>query len=171
MSFQRWEELTRLLSDSDTLIVQAGQHSDRYVRGAYSLLGLTNPKELISLLPRFDAVITLDNFVFHAAHLCGVPAVVLWGPTNHKIYGYEEQKHFQAVPSCECKDGCIGPGKGNMDQTPCTQGPSHCLDRLDLQEISLAVRDILGKKEKTASVLSRKYASNVAQVSGELNPL
>jgi radical SAM protein with 4Fe4S-binding SPASM domain len=155
MSLPRWEELARLLSGDDTFIAQAGRQSDPYVRGTYSLLGLTNPKELMSLLPGFQAVITLDGFVLHAAHLCGVPAVVLWGPTDHRIYGYEKQTHFQAVPTCECKNGCIGPGASSMDHTPCPQGAGHCLDQLDLQDISRAVRGILENKEITADMLPR----------------
>ncbi|HYA85652.1 MAG TPA: SPASM domain-containing protein [Nitrospirota bacterium] len=156
MSTQRWEELVGLFSDRDTFIAQTGKYSDSHVRGTYSLLGLLNPKELISLLPLFDAVITVDNFTAHAAHLCDLPAVVLWGPTDHRIYGYRGQRHFQAAPSCQRADGCIGMGRGSDCLTPCTLGSGHCLDSLSLKDISYAVKDILKSKRGTVRRLSKK---------------
>lgn len=155
MAIRRWEELVGLLSDKDTLIVQTGKHSDPHVRGAYSLLGILNPKELIALLSLFDAVITVDNFIAHASHLCDVPAVVLWGPTEHRSYDYSEQRHFQAAPSCGSADGCIEPGNGSVSPTPCVQGPGHCLDSLGLQDIINAVKDILKKKRGTPGRISK----------------
>ncbi|MGA3009641.1 MAG: SPASM domain-containing protein [Terracidiphilus sp.] len=149
MSIKKWEELVELLSGSDTLIVQAGKRSAPYIRGTYSLLGLADERELIPLLQRFDAVVTVDNFAMHAAHLCGVPAVVLWGPTDHRVSGYSGQRHFQAAPGCGLEQGCMSSGSRELCCVPCPQGHDHCLDSLNLQEIGGAVREILaGKKEK-----------------------
>jgi uncharacterized protein len=145
IGIEKWVGLVDSLRASGVCIVQVGRHSDPYVRGTYNLLGLTNPRELISLLPHFDAVVTSDNFIMHAAHLCNVPAVVLWGPTSHRVYGYEEQAHFQVTPDCSSAGGCIGAGKGLLYNTPCPE-PAHCMDRFDMEEIGQAVRDILKKR-------------------------
>ncbi|MGA2834869.1 MAG: radical SAM protein [Terracidiphilus sp.] len=148
MSIKKWEELVELLSGSDTLIVQAGKRSSPYIRGTYSLLGLADERELIPLLPRFDAVVTVDNFAMHAAHLCGVPAVVLWGPTDHKVSGYRGQRHFQAAPGCGLEQGCMSSGSRELCCVPCSQEHDHCLDSLNLQEIWGAVGEILAEKNE-----------------------
>jgi uncharacterized protein len=140
MSHAKWEALTRNLLDNGTFIVQVGRATDIYVRGAYNLLGLTNPKELIGLLSIFDCIITCDNFIMHAAHLCNIPAVVLWGPTNHRVYGYEEQAHFQAKPVCTIS--CIGAGKGHLYGTHCPQSV-HCMDQIDIVSICQAAWKII----------------------------
>jgi ADP-heptose:LPS heptosyltransferase len=140
MSVGRWEEIVRMLADSETGIFQAGRILDCYIRGAYSLLGLTNPRQLISIVRHFTAVVTSDNFIMHAAHLHGVPAVVLWGPTDNRVYGYSEHRHLQAEIKCEYPDGCIGPGKGNVYQECCPMGDSHCIDTIQLDVIASAVK-------------------------------
>ena len=117
---------------------------DCYVRGAYNLLGLTTPRQLISLLPHFDAIVTSDNFIMHAAHLCHVPAVVLWGPSSHLVYGYEGQAHFQATPECLSSAGCIGAGKGLVYDTPCPE-PVHCMEKFNMDEVGQSVLNILKK--------------------------
>jgi radical SAM protein with 4Fe4S-binding SPASM domain len=143
MGIRRWEALVERLADKETGIFQVGRMPEDYIRGAYSLLGLTNPRQLISLVRHFDAVVTSDNFIMHAAHLHGVPAVVLWGPTDHRIYGYADQVHLSAKRKCEFSDGCIGPGRGDIYQTVCPRGPEHCLETIPLKAISTALRKIL----------------------------
>jgi uncharacterized protein len=138
MGLRRWERLVEMLADGETGVFQAGRMPDGYIRGAYCLLGLTNPRQLISLVRHFDAVITSDNFIMHAAHLHGVRAVVLWGPTDHRTYGYKEQVHLQAKRECEFPNGCIGPGRGDMYQTLCPRGSGHCLETISLEAICAA---------------------------------
>jgi radical SAM protein with 4Fe4S-binding SPASM domain len=145
LGLARWEALVQRLLRAGLGVVQAGRLRDCYVRGAYSLLGLTTPRQLLSLLRHFDAVVTVDNFIMHAAHLCEVPAMVLWGPTDHRVYGYAGQIHLQAQRTCEYPDGCLGPENGQLYPTPCPQGTGHCLDTLDLAAIYNAVQTSLKK--------------------------
>ena len=98
---------------------------------------------MIALLRDFDVVLTVDNFIMHAAHLCGVPAVVLWGPTDHRVYGYAEQTHLQGHSSCEHPDGCIGAGRGHLYPTPCPLGEDGCVNRMDIERTLSATRAIL----------------------------
>ncbi|MEW6387084.1 MAG: radical SAM protein [Thermodesulfobacteriota bacterium] len=140
MSLERWEILVEMLARKGLGVFQVGRIKDPYVRGAYSLMGLTSSRQLISLVRHFDAVVTGDNFLMHAAQLCGVPAVVLWGPTSHRVYGYAGQTHLQARTECEYSGGCIGSGDGgHLYQIPCPRGPAHCLDELPLEDIYASV--------------------------------
>ncbi|MFZ2446697.1 MAG: radical SAM protein [Syntrophobacteraceae bacterium] len=145
MPLEKWEALVRMLLDKKLGVVQAGKMNDGYIRGAYSLLGLTSPRRLVSILRHFDAVVTADNFIMHAAHLCAVPAVVLWGPTDHRVYGYAGQAHLRATPACASPGGCIGPGKGNVYQTGCPEGPAHCMNTLEIQTVFDSVVGLLRK--------------------------
>ena len=144
MGLERWEALVQRLTQIGVGVCQAGRIRDSYVRGAYSLMGLTSTRQLISLVRHFDAVVTSDNFIMHAAQLCGVPAVVLWGPTSHRVYGYAGQVHLQAKIDCEYAGGCIEGGDGgHLYQIDCPRGPAHCLDTLPLEVIFNAVMGIL----------------------------
>jgi ADP-heptose:LPS heptosyltransferase len=144
MSLDIWRPVVAALASRDIGVFQVGKLTDRHVRGAYSLLGLTTPRQLIALLKRMNAVITLDNFVMHAAHCAGVRAVGIWGPTSHEVYGYPEQVHIQAPKPCDPADPCIGPNKGSGPYAqPCPHKEKHCLDTIDPQAILAAVEQIL----------------------------
>ncbi|MCP4711011.1 MAG: glycosyltransferase family 9 protein, partial [Planctomycetes bacterium] len=102
-------------------------------------LGLTTPRQVISLLRRCDLLISPDNFLMHAAHLTGVQAVILWGPTFEHLYGYPEQIHLRAKPLCEEVEKCIGP-KLQTYSTECPKEQAvHCMNRIEIDEIFRAV--------------------------------
>lgn len=140
---RRWEELVELLRADGQGVVQAGTIHDHYIRGAHNFLGLTTPRQAISMLRRFQLVITADNFFMHAAHLLGIPAVVIWGPTHHRIYGYQGQIHLQAQPACDHAQGCVGPGRGYLYATPCPHGTSHCIDQIAIPDLHRAALEAL----------------------------
>ena len=141
MAVEKWELLVARLNQDRLGIVQAGTMKDRYVRGAYSLLGLTTPRQLISLLRRFDVIVTGDNFIMHAAHLCGVPAVVLWGPTDYRVTGYAGQIHLKAGLDCEYFGRRLG--GGDPDHQECPRGEARCMNGLKTEDIYLAVQRLL----------------------------
>jgi len=143
MSVAKWERLVAVLDEQDIGVVQLGKLRDPYIRAAYSLLGMTTPRQLIGLLPHFDAVLTVDNFVMHASHLCGVPAVVLWGPTDHRVYGYAGHVHLQASLDCEYAQGCIGPKYPQLYQVECPQGAARCMETIPPESIGRSVVDLL----------------------------
>lgn len=60
-------------------VLQAGRLHDLHIRNAYSVLGLTTPRQAISLLSRYDLVISPDNFFTYATHLTGAPALISGG--------------------------------------------------------------------------------------------
>lgn len=143
-----WHRVVDYLLADGFFVMQAGRMNERHIRNAYSVLGLTTPRQLISLVRRCDAVITSDNFIMHAAHLAGTPAVALWGPTDHEVYGYPEQLHIQAPRPCEfgLDDECIGPARnegGRLYGTPCPHGRDNCMDRIAPESVYDALRKLL----------------------------
>jgi len=141
-AFPRWEELTARLRDRGVFALQMGGRGTRHVRGAYSICGLTQPKQVFNFLRRADAVVTVDNFFAHAAHHVEKPAVALWGPTDPATYGYPEQVHL-AGSACDKPDGCIAPGKGDNYTKPCPLADGHCLDAVSPELVAGALEKVL----------------------------
>lgn len=140
MAPEAWHHLVEILRKSGYFVAQSGRMHERHIRNAYSLLGLATPRQLIALIRRFDAVITSDNYVMHAAHLVRTPAVVLWGPTDHRVYGYEDQIHLQASRMCGTDVQCIGPRIPGTYQTACPLGPRRCMNQIAMPEIIDALK-------------------------------
>jgi ADP-heptose:LPS heptosyltransferase len=149
----RWHVLLDMLKGPERLVVQVGRKDDLHIRNAYSLIGLTSPRQLISLISRSSLVITADNFIMHAAFLAGTPAIVLWGPTSPEVYGYPGQCHLRAVPGCPEKSECLGPRNPDNYPRPCPYGDSHCLNAIDLEEITGAADEyrVWSKEGKSVS--------------------
>jgi uncharacterized protein len=145
MSTEKWESLAGLLKKDGLGVVQAGRATERYVRGTYSLLGLTSVREMVGLLRRFDVIVTADNFAMHAAHVWKRPAVVLWGPTDRRVYGYPEQAHLQARRPCEHAQGCIGPACSADYRADCPKGRERCMDSFDIAAVHRAVGELLAR--------------------------
>jgi ADP-heptose:LPS heptosyltransferase len=135
-----WHRLVDYLLADGAFVMQAGLLRNQRIRNAYSVRGLTNPRQLITLIQKCDLVITTDNFIMHAAHLAGTPAVVTWGPTQHEVYGYPEQIHLQMTHNCELEDAesCIVSRQnegGRLYGTPCPLGDHHCMNQITPEAI------------------------------------
>lgn len=148
-----WRILTEKLSQDGHLVIQVGRDTEQYIPHAYSLLGLTTPRQLISLISRADLVITSDSFAMYAAHLTGVPAVVLWGPTHHLHYGFPGQIHIQSTFICEKHNACLGRDYPENYGTPCFYGTEHsCVNRIPVSQVYEEVNSILKMKPEKRSV-------------------
>ena len=143
-----WHRLVDYLRGDDALVMQVGKMNERHIRNTYSLLGLTTPRQLIALLKKCDLLITSDNFLMHAAHMAGTPAVVVWGATDHEVYGYPGHEHIQGPATCDL-DGekvCIGSGPKKSDNiygTQCPEGEGHCMNRISAEEVYEAAKKAL----------------------------
>lgn len=137
MGLKKWQNLVEKLASKNRLVIQVGKMSDRYIKGAYSLLGLTTPRQLVALLKRVNGVITSDNFIMHAAHLVNTPAIVIFGPTPSAVYGYQGQTLIQApIEHCDQKDKCLGKDYPQNYSSECPLGPeSHCMNKISLEDI------------------------------------
>jgi ADP-heptose:LPS heptosyltransferase len=140
-----WHALVDRLRADGVFVAQAGRTRDLHIRNAYSLLGLTTPRQIVALLSRFDVVVTPDNFIMHASHLKGVPAVVLWGPTVPEVYGWPGQIHLRSPKGCDLPEmeDCIGPKHsegGKLYGTPCPRGHRHCMRQFTPEMLYDAVK-------------------------------
>jgi ADP-heptose:LPS heptosyltransferase len=143
MHAHHWRRLVAELRARGAEVLQAGRRREPHIAGAHSLLGLTTPRQLVSVLARCQLVVTSDNFVMHAAHLAGVPAVVLWGPTEAAVYGYGGQVHLAAPRACPDVADCLGPRTGHYGH-PCPHGPEgHCMNHIGDEAILRAVLERL----------------------------
>jgi ADP-heptose:LPS heptosyltransferase len=147
MPLGSWRLLIEILRKDGYFVMQAGQPDELPLQGAYSLLGLTTPQQLVALLSKCDAVITVDNFVMHCSHLSQTPAVVLWGPTDPEVYGYAGQIHLGPLKNhCGLKDQCLGPEYPANYATVCPVGVDHCLNKIQVDEIIHSLSSIMTPK-------------------------
>jgi ADP-heptose:LPS heptosyltransferase len=143
MSIAQWEELVKRLSAEGIFVAQAGAARDRYIRGAYSLLGVTTVREAVALTRRFDVIVTTDNLFVHIARLVDTPAVALWGATDPATFGWPGQTHLVGHRICQNPDGCLTATRGSIYGTPCPMGPNHCIERIDVGSIVASVEAAL----------------------------
>jgi ADP-heptose:LPS heptosyltransferase len=131
-----WHLIVEKLKNLGIFIIQVGRKNDMYIKGAYSLLGLTSPRQLVSLLADSDVVISVDNFVMHAAHLLSKPAIIVWGPTSPEVYGYQGQFHLQgSIEHCALKEKCLGPAFPDNYNSKCPLMQDHCMNRISIESI------------------------------------
>lgn len=139
-----WHNIVERLNAEGVLVIQVGKIIDFHIKGTYSLLGLTTPRQVISLLRKCNFLVTTDNFIMHAAHLVGKKAIVLWGPTKSSVYGYPEHMHIEApLDHCQFRDECIGPGLSQNYPTVCPLKQEHCLDKIPPEKIINAIFSFL----------------------------
>lgn len=139
-----WQQLAKKMTDDGHLVIEVGRPFDQYIRHTYSMLGLTTPRQLVSLVNKVDLVVTSDSFAMYAAHLTGTPAVVVWGPTNHKHYGFSGQTHLQSPMICEKSQCCLGPAYSMNYKTPCYWGTENsCVNKITVDEIYDAANRLL----------------------------
>ena len=122
------------LRERGAFVVQAGQTGDPYIRGAYALQGLTNPEQAIAIAGKSDMVITVDNFLMHAAQLTGTPAIVLWGPTDKSVYGYDGHEHIEAPHDCTV-EVCLGASAPDNYARSCPSETGHCMDKIPISHV------------------------------------
>lgn len=132
-----WFQLVNMLKNENFFILQVGSARDIYIKGTYSLLGLTNTRTLLSVIEKADAVITLDNFVLHAAKLLEKPTVAIWGPTRAEKFGYKSQANIHGdISHCPHKNECLGYKFPENYGKPCPlERNEHCMNKVNIQQI------------------------------------
>src|SRR3989338_4160 len=144
MPLHVWIDLVQLLRKEGLFVLQLGKHQDTHIKGAYSLLGVTSPAQAIGLACRCSAIVTVDNFFVHVAHLVGVPAVVVWGPTDPHVYGYPEQIHLKGSREyCQEREHCLGPKHPDHYFLPCPMEARHCLNTILPAQLTSAIENLL----------------------------
>lgn len=143
----KWHIIVEKLLSMNCFVVQLGQLNDIPIHGAYSLLGCTTPLQVMEVLKRVDLLITLDNYVMHAAQLVHTPTIALFGPTESTRYGYDKHICLQADTShCEMRNKCLGPHVSQNYTTPCPLAENHCMNMHDENKIVDIAMSILNNK-------------------------
>lgn len=140
MSREKWGKVAKVLADSGALVVQFGKSGAKKVKYSYSLAGITSPKEAILLLKKMDLLVTADNFLMHAAHMTGTPAISLWGPTNPELFGYSEHRKI-TVPRCRPSGKC----HAGEYLSKCPEAVP-CAEAFNADEVAAAALETLYKK-------------------------
>ncbi len=142
MSAQKWQAVVDGLLARGMFVIQTGMGGDVHLRGAYSLLGVTTPLQLLRIVAEADAVVCLDSFIMHAAKAMHTPAVVLFGPTEVSRYGYTGHRNLQVdMSGYPCVSECIGPHVSMNYGTPCPQA-NQCMDDFDTETILQSVMEV-----------------------------
>jgi ADP-heptose:LPS heptosyltransferase len=141
-----WHQLIeKLVENKDVFVAQTGLIHEMHIKNTFSLLGVTNLRDLVSLVRKSDLVISSDSLMMHISHLVNTPAVVIWGPTSADTYGYDNQCHFTApVEKCNLKNECLGADYPDNYQKPCPLNDSgHCMNKININELYTACNKIL----------------------------
>jgi hypothetical protein len=142
----KWHIIVEKLLDQRCFVVQLGGARDINIHGAYSLLGVTTPRQVCEIVKHVDLVITPDNFIMHAAQLAGKPAIALFGPTEPERYGYKNHICIRADKrKCEFVDKCLGPHVPDNYATPCPLKEDQCMNNIDENKIVDIAMTILNR--------------------------
>ena len=114
-------------------------------------VGLGDPDLLtvkaINAIKKVDVLITLDNYLMHAARLVHTPTIALFGPTEASRYGYNEHFCIQAdLSKCDQSDKCLGPHVSENYDKPCPLCEEHCMNTHDEAKIVDITMSIINKK-------------------------
>ena len=139
-----WHQVVEKLLEMHINVLQVGKKEELHIKNTFSLMGLTDPHQLVELIKKADLVATVDNFIMHIAHMVGTPAVVLWGPTSPEVYGYPEHIHIKAsLDHCPMQDQCLGPGLAQNYRTPCPIHEQHCMNNISYDTVYKNIINIL----------------------------
>lgn len=144
----KWHRIVERLLAQNCFVVQIGRLGDVPIRGAYTLLGATTPLQVLDLLKKVDVLITLDNYIMHAAKLVHTPTIALFGPTEASRYGYNEHYCIQAdLSKCDQSDRCLGPHVSENYDKPCPLCESHCMNSHDEAKIVDVAMSMINKQK------------------------
>ena len=99
---RHWEELVARIhrEQPGILVVQLGSRTSRPIPGVdLNLVGRTTLAESAWVQKNARAHVDGDSGLVHLARALHVPAVVLFGPTDHEFFGYRENQNL-------CPTGC-----------------------------------------------------------------
>lgn len=104
-----WVELgARLAERLEAPVVVAGHRRLPGPQGTINVSGKLSPRELVALVGRSQACISVDGFISSAARLHAVPTLALFGPRAPELDGFEGQIQVQALGQCEGPCGAGG---------------------------------------------------------------
>lgn len=140
----KWHLIVEKLLSQQIFVLQVGGPNDIPIKGAYSILGATAPNQIISIIKKADVVITVDNFIMHAAEVANVPTVSLFGPTEAFRYAYDNHVALQIdTKYCPHSSECLGPHVAENYSTMCPLCDDHCMNHHNENRIVDAIMSII----------------------------
>jgi ADP-heptose:LPS heptosyltransferase len=92
-----WPQLVKALEDLGHTVVQIGLEGEKPLVDTFHK-GLTL-SEISMLVVESDFWISVDSFLPHLAHHLRKPGIVLWGPSDPRIFGYPENRNLTRGPT------------------------------------------------------------------------
>lgn len=140
----KWHMIVDKLITQHFFVLQVGGPNDIPIKGAYSIIGTTSPNQIISILGKADVVVTVDNFVMHAAEAAHIPTVSLFGPTEESRYAYDDHISLQVdTQYCPHHSECLGPHVADNYATSCPLCEDHCMNHHNENQIVDAIMSII----------------------------
>lgn len=132
-SFDKWEKIIKLYPKIK--FIQLGDEDETRLKGTLDLLGTPIRKQL-SILASSNLYVGLDSFWNHAARALNVKSVILFGPTNPNIWGYDENINIYKKTRCSpCIDWRV---------EECPYGKK-CMNDIQILDVKKAIDELILK--------------------------
>lgn len=107
-----------------------------------NLAGKTNLKVFFALIARSDLLITIDTSSVHIAAALKIPTVVLYGPTNHVVWGPWENEYQIMIKKILPCDPCLTDFGQKFN---CVHKNFPCIQQIMPEEVIGAAERLIGK--------------------------
>lgn len=140
-TIEHWEQVTELLKYRGKLkVLQLGGPTSRKIPGVnYDLVGKLTLNESMQVLAKSLLHLDSESGLVHAAHMMGVKSLVLFGPTNLKFFGYED--NINIAPNF-CGD-CWWLKQNWMAKCPLGYVAPLCMDSIDPLKVANKAMEFL----------------------------
>ena len=142
---EKYARLVQLLRRArpDVAVVQLGVEKNAQIEGVtHDLRGKTSFEELMALSAEAACHVDAECGIVHLRHfLTGKPSVVLFGPTDDRLYGYGENFNLRSAGSCG--GGCEWITSDYMRRCPRGFGLPPCMEDISPEDVFRAVETVL----------------------------
>lgn len=88
-NYPYWDQVVKILREQGNKVVQIGVEGEREIGAEFLYYSLTLDSLRI-LLEAADVWISVDNFINHFGTFIGKKGIVIFGQSDPKIFGYEQ---------------------------------------------------------------------------------
>ncbi len=147
----RWEKLAKNMFEYD--FIQLGSKDDPLVKGVIDMRGKTTVREAIALVKHSKCFVGVDSFLGHAPNITGTPGVVLFGPSNPIVWGYDENINIYKDLKCAPCIDVLGGKK--------CQYKSRCMRKISEKEVTNAIRNQTETKKTKENTIKKNIKKNI----------
>jgi ADP-heptose:LPS heptosyltransferase len=130
-SLEQWERLVKKMPD--VTFIQLGLKDETYIQGAIDYRGKTSLRMSIAMLKYMKGFVGVETFLGHAAVAVDVPSVILFGPSNPAIWGYDSNHNI--YKSCACSP-CVD--YLGADECPYNK---LCMSMIEVKEVENSIKE------------------------------